>query len=225
MNLPISVVIPAYNAEPFLKAAIESVLRQSVPPLEVLVVDDGSTDGTASLARSIEGVRYVHQENRGVSAARNRGIAEASGRFIALLDADDAWREDKLAVQMARLRDGAFAYSARTETDAHLRPILLVESDRTVPVLEGLLFYGNVVGTPSSVIAPREALLEAGGFDLKLSMCADWDMWIRLALTLDAVYSPEPLLLYRVHEQSMSFNLSRYESDSDYMMAKAFALD
>lgn len=224
MTPSISVVIPAYNAERFLKDALDSVFGQSSLPNEVLVIDDGSTDDTGRLAQSISGVRCIHQGNAGVSAARNRGTEEAGGRFIAFLDADDVWESDKLSIQILGLRDDAFAYSARTETDARLDPIRVVQSDRSVPVLEGLLFHGNIVGTPSSVIAPRAALLEVGGFDPNLSMCADWDMWIRIATRLKSDYSEKPLLRYRVHRDSMSANLRRYESDSTYMMKKAFAL-
>lgn len=224
MTPAISVVIPAYNVERFLKEALGSVLGQSVKPMEVLVIDDGSTDDTGRLAEAMGGVRCIHQSNTGVSSARNRGIQEAKGHFIAFLDADDAWEVDKIAIQAQDLREDGFAYSARTETNERLDPLRVVQSDRSVPVLEGLLFHGNVVGTPSSVIAPRAALLEAGGFDPNLSMCADWDMWIRLATRLSNQYSEKPLVRYRIHGESMSTNVKRYESDSIYMLKKAFAL-
>lgn len=224
MTASVSVVIPAYNAERFLLDALTSVRRQSVAPLEILVVDDGSSDDTARLAASMEGVRCIRQTNAGVSAARNRGIEEARGEFIALLDADDAWMPEKLAAQLASLGANQFAFSARTETDEHLAPLRVVRGGFPGSLLEGLLFHGNVVGTPSSVVAPREALLAAGGFDPRLSMCADWDMWIRLATRLSGIYSDEPLVLYRVHGSSMSTNLRVYESDARYMLAKAFEL-
>ena len=122
------------------------------------------------------------------------------------------------------MRADQFAYSARIETDHRLQPIRVVQGDRTRPVLEGLLLYGNVVGTPSSVVAPRGALLEAGGFDRNLSMCADWDMWIRLSTRLSSSYSEKPRVLYRIHGDSMSADIKRYESDSTYMLEKAFSL-
>jgi glycosyltransferase involved in cell wall biosynthesis len=221
---PISVVVPAYNAEPFLKEALESVLHQTHTPIEVLVVDDGSTDSTGRLAESMVGVRCIHQSNAGVSAARNRGTEEAKGRFIAFLDADDAWEADKLAIQALDLSEQHFSYSALTHSNQRLDPIRVVHSDRTVPLLEGLLFRGNVVGTPSSVIVPRAAFLEAGGFDRNLSMCADWDLWIRLSTRLASRYADKPLVRYRIHEESMSTNVRRYESDAVYMLSKAFGL-
>lgn len=163
MTPSVSVVIPAYNAERFLKDAVESVLRQTTSPLEILVVDDGSTDETGRLARALPGVRCIHQENAGVSVARNRGIKESRGRFVALPDADDVWEDAKLATQVASIRDDCFAFSARTETDEHLKPLRVVKTGHNGPLLEGLLFHGNVVGTPSSVLAPREAFLGVGG--------------------------------------------------------------
>jgi len=200
------------------------VVGQSHAPTEVLVVDDGSTDDTRRLAESTAGVRCIHQSNAGVSAARNRGTQEAKGQFIAFLDADDVWDAEKLAIQSGGLRQDHFSHSARIETNEELDPIRVVQSDRSVPVLEGLLFHGNVVGTPSSVIAPRGALLEVGGFDRNLSMCADWDMWIRLATRLSSQYSEKPLVQYRIHGDSMSHNVKRYESDSVWMLGKAFGL-
>lgn len=224
MTPSISVVIPAYNAGNFLKDALDSVGRQSQAAMEVLVVNDGSTDETGRIAESATGVRCIHQPNSGVSAARNRGTEEAKGQFIAFLDADDVWDGEKLAMQAARLRRDSFAYSARIETNERLDTIRVVQSNLRVPLLEGLLFHGNVVGTPSSVVAPRAAILEAGGFDVNLSMCADWDLWIRLARRLAGAYIEKPLVLYRVHGESMSANVRRYETDAMYMLAKAFGL-
>ena len=100
----ISVIVPAYNAEDFLAEALESVIRQNYEPLEIIVVDDGSTDGTAEAAKSFgERVRYLHQENSGPAAARNAGLRAARGELLSFLDADDLWPEDKLKVQLAGL--------------------------------------------------------------------------------------------------------------------------
>src|SRR6185503_2024667 len=111
----VSAVIPAYQAAAFLADAVESVLAQTEPVGEIVVVDDGSTDGTAAVAASFgDRVRYVRQENQGVAAARNRGVAEARGRLVAFLDADDTWEPEKTARQLAHLRahpDYAAVYS------------------------------------------------------------------------------------------------------------------
>jgi glycosyltransferase involved in cell wall biosynthesis len=225
MNPTVAVVIPAFNAERFLAEALRSVVSQSSPPHEILVVDDGSTDRTGLVATSVPGVRCIRQENAGVSAARNRGIREASSTHIAFLDADDAWETEKLGSQMEAVTSESFIYSARTETDAHLRPLRIVRSKPGGWILESLLFEGNIVGTPSSVVAPRDALLDAGGFDPRLSMCADWDMWIRLARHREPRYVDRPLVRYRTHGGNMSSNLPVYERDCEYMLAKVFASD
>lgn len=224
MNASVSVIIPAYNAERFIESALESVLAQTLPPLEILVIDDGSSDGTAAQAAATPGVRCLRQANAGVSAARNRGIEEARGRFVAFLDADDVWEPEKLATQLEALDDSRFAFSARIETSLGLQPLRVVTGGYNGPLVEGLLFHGNVVGTPSSVVAPLDALRAAGCFDTRLSMCADWDLWIRLAVNLKGIHSARPLVRYRIHEGSMSGNLRVYESDSRLMLQKAFAL-
>ena len=99
----VSVIIPVYNGESYLSEAVESVYAQTVRPLEVIVIDDGSTDGSAAVARSFEDVRFYRQPNRGAAAARNRGAVLAHGRFLAFLDADDVWTPQKLRIQMAAL--------------------------------------------------------------------------------------------------------------------------
>lgn len=224
MNASVSVVIPAYNAEAFVGPALESVLAQTLPPLEILVIDDGSTDDTGARAAAIPGVRCIRQANAGVSAARNRGIEAARGRFVAFLDADDVWEPEKLATQLDGLDDSRFAFSARIETTPRLQPLRVVTGGYDGPLIEGLLFHGNVVGTPSSVVAPVAAVRAVGGFDTRLSMCADWDLWIRMAIKLQGVHSARPLVRYRIHDGSMSANLRVYESDSRLMLEKAFSL-
>ena len=98
----VSVIVPVYNGEHYLSFAIHSILRQDYHPSEVIVVDDGSTDNSANIARSFKEVRYIHQSNQGVAMARNVGIAAARGEFIAFLDADDLWTPNKLSIQNAQ---------------------------------------------------------------------------------------------------------------------------
>jgi glycosyltransferase involved in cell wall biosynthesis len=223
----ISVVIPAYNSARYLPAAVESVLRQTVRDVEVVVVDDGSTDDTpAVMAGYGPPVRYVRQPNGGVSAARNRGIAEARGRYIAFLDADDTWLPGKLEHQMAVLRDHPgrrLCYSAFTVVDADLRPISERHSQRAGTALEDLLLSGNVIGSICTVVCERDLFATAGGFDPALSQCADWDMWVRLARLTEFVYLDEPLVTYRQHASNMSRGARLLEQDSLRVLEKGFA--
>lgn len=150
----VSVVIPAYNAAPYLGDAINSVLDQSYKRIDLIVIDDGSTDETAAIAFGFgERVRCIQQANRGMAGARNRGIAECRGDFVALLDADDTWMPTKLAKQMEALSAAptfGACYTAFLVTDADLKPIHVQESPRRGTVLEDLLSLGNVVGSVSS---------------------------------------------------------------------------
>jgi glycosyltransferase involved in cell wall biosynthesis len=222
----VSVVIPAYNAERFLGAAIESVLAQTSRDLEMIVVDDGSQDGTASVARRYgEAIRYLRQDNSGVAVARNRGISESLGEYVAFLDADDTWRPDKLEKQLAALeRQPGYraCHTAHTIVDDDLRPLGVARSPRRASILEDLILRGNVVGSICSVLCARELFDVVGGFDPALSQCADWDMWIRIGGLTDFLYLDEPLVTYRQHGTNMSRDALLYERDSMYLLDKAF---
>jgi glycosyltransferase involved in cell wall biosynthesis len=202
------------------------VRAQTARDLEVIVVDDGSGDATAELARSFAEVRLLRQANAGVSAARNRGIAAARGRFVALLDADDLWRPAKLERQLAALRErpGAVCYTSLSLVDAAGRPSAGLDwQAEPVVSLETLLFRNGVAGGASSVVCEAGAIPAAGGFDPALSLCADWDLWIRLALRHAFVHVPEPLTVYRRHAGNMSRSAALLERDTLRMLRKAFA--
>jgi glycosyltransferase involved in cell wall biosynthesis len=224
----VSVVIPAYNAAHFLSAAIDSVRAQTLGDLEILVIDDGSTDDTAEVVRGCGTlVRYFHQDNAGVGAARNRGIAEANGRYVAFLDADDTWYPHKLERQLAGLwgQENRYraCYSAYTMVSSDLEPLWVHRTHQPDPGLKALLTRGNVVGTPSTVLVERSLLLACGGFDPALSQCADWDMWVRLARWTEFLYIDEPLVYYRQHDGNMSRNVPLLEKDSLRVLEKGFA--
>jgi glycosyltransferase involved in cell wall biosynthesis len=223
----VSVVIPAYNAARYLADAIESVLAQSYKDVEILVVDDGSTDDTPSVATHYEGVvRYIRQDNQGVAAARNRGIGESRGRYVAFLDADDVWETAKLEHQVQALADqpGCLAcYTAATVVEEGLVPVKVERRGPLAPTqLE--LFFANRIGTPSSVLVDRDLLNRAGGFDTGLSQCADWEMWIRLRGHASFCYVDEPLIQYRQHTANMSRSASLLEQDSLRALEKGFAI-
>jgi glycosyltransferase involved in cell wall biosynthesis len=224
----VSVVIPSYNAARYVGAAIESVLAQTAADLEVVVVDDGSSDDTERIVRGYgPKVRYLRQQNAGVAAARNHGLAESRGRLVGFLDADDTWLPRKLERQTAALAarpELRACYSAFTAVDHDLRPLGVRRSPRVASMLEDLLLRGNVVGSICTVLCEKALFDAAGGFDRALSQCADWDMWIRLSLLTDFLYLDEPLVTYRQHATNMSRDIRLYEKDSMLLLDKAFAL-
>ena len=224
----VSVVIPTYNAARYVVAAVDSVLGQTFRDVEVLVVDDGSTDRTeAVLSRYGKAIRYVRQENSGVSAARNRGIQESTGPYVAFLDADDTWFPEKLDRQVGALQTSGgirACYSAHVISTEALTPLTVRRTVRRGSTLEDLLLRGNVVGTPSGVLCDRSLFSICGSFDLNLSQCADWDMWIRFATTTEFLYVDEPLVMYRRHGSNMSADPALLERDSIRVLEKGFGL-
>lgn len=224
----VSVIIPTYNSARYLSEAIDSVLAQSFKDFEILVIDDGSTDETQEVLRRYQSrVHCVRQPNSGVAIARNRGIEQSRGHYISFLDADDTWTASKLERQLAALVESKhhrICYSAFTVVRSDLTPIGVTRSRRQGDALEDLLLRGNVVATPSTVMAERALFIAAGGFDPALSQCADWDMWVRLAALSDFLYLDEPLVNYRQHGGNMSRNAPLLERDSIRVLEKGFAM-
>lgn len=229
----VSVVIPTYNCAQYLPRALESVFAQTYRDFEVLVIDDGSTDDTEKVVCDCDApVRYIRQENQGVARARNRGVAESRSRYVAFLDADDFWCSKKLELQLAKLarhEDCGVCYCdfLVVGSDGQRIEITPLTNRRSVELkggVEDLLTFGNLVGGgSSSVLCDRALLVRVGGFDPDLSQCADWDMWIRLAMLTSFVYVPEKLLAYRIHGNNMSRNVDLLERDSVMVLQKAFS--
>jgi glycosyltransferase involved in cell wall biosynthesis len=229
--MQVSVIIPTYNSARFLAEAIDSVLAQSFKDFEIVVIDDGSTDETKALMlRYGPPVRYIYQENSGVAEARNRGIKESRGRYVAFLDADDTWFPNKLERQVGSLENPdnkdscRICYSAFAVVDSDLSPLFENRSQRRASALEDLLLRGNIVGSICTVLAERSLFSTAGGFDRALSQCADWDMWVRLAAHTEFLYIDEPLVTDRHHGAMMSKNAALLESDSLLVLKKGFEM-
>lgn len=224
----VSVIIPTYNSARYIVEAVESVLAQTFKDFEILVIDDGSTDETEEVMRQYERVlRYIRQSNGGVAVARNRGIKEARGKYVGFLDADDTWFEDKLERQIDALRsriDSRVCYSAFTLADSELKPLGTVHSKRVGATLEDLLMRGNIVGSICTVLCERSLFETTGGFDERLSQCADWDMWVRLAAHTEFLYLQEPTVTYRQHGSNMSRNAALLEHDSVRVLEKGFEM-
>ncbi|HEX5044646.1 MAG TPA: glycosyltransferase [Candidatus Polarisedimenticolaceae bacterium] len=200
----VSAVIPAHNCARFLPQAIDSALAQEGAALEVVVVDDGSTDATPDVLASYAGrVVALRQANRGPSAARNAGIAASTGEFVAFLDADDTWEREKTRAQLAYLERhpacGLVFCDAYLMDEAghHLAPLL---GPRTGEVPTGSclreLFQGNFVLIPG-VMVRRSVLERTGGFDERLRNAEDYDLWLRVAEIAEIGLVPEPLAAWR----------------------------
>jgi glycosyltransferase involved in cell wall biosynthesis len=227
MSLSLTVVIPAYNAESYLSDAILSVLHQTRRAEEIIVVDDGSTDGTSEIAKGFgNNIRYIRQDNAGVIAARNRGIAEARGDWIAFLDADDVWYPRKLEIGLPILESlpqPALLCSRSVDfkdTPPPPPPILKVCSPERVP-LEQML-CGNPLGT-SGVIVPRQLLLDVGRFDPRYNHAEDWVVWLKLAAKGVALYRTQQVLhAYRDGHASLGRRPFTYLRDLELRILKDF---
>jgi len=210
MKVPlVSCVVPVFNGEAYLREAIDSVLAQTWGTVEVVVVDDGSTDGTAAVARSYgHPVRYLHQENAGPAAARNRGIQAARGALVAFLDADDLWAPERLARQAAALEaDPRVSYTLCLIQNFWIQE-LEAEANARRPRREGAPAPGYLTG---GMLVRREAFERVGGFDPELGHgdSADWFLRARRA-GLEEVMVPEVLVFRRIH----GGNRSRVHADA-----------
>lgn len=205
----VSVIIPTYRRGELLRAAVQSVLAQTLKDIEVLVVEDGS-DVAEQVLRGLDTrVRYLWQENRGVSVARNTGAAHANADWLAFLDDDDLWQPEKLERQLA-LADRHKSFDMiHTDysvlIDGHLRPgPRLIPRDKVPSGAVGRdLFLNNFVIT-SSVMMRRTVFEGAVGFDPRFKIAQDFDLWLRVAQTHQVGFLNEPLVIYRDHESLSS---------------------
>jgi len=216
----VSVIIPAYNAEAFLVRAIRSVERQTFSDFEIVVVDDGSTDETADTAGGFDGVRFVRQPHLGAAAARNRGLEDARGDFVAFLDADDEWLPEKLAHQLAFMErlQSTFSYtdsyivrgSRRQRYSALAYPH---RGEILVPLIDEWLDQAFI--TMNTVVATRTLLRDVGGFEARIPTASneDYGLWLKLALRGTRFdYLDEPLALYyRGHVSDSSNSVAMVE--------------
>jgi len=219
----VSVVIPAHNYGRFLSRAINSILEQTLPVLEIIVVDDGSDDETREVAQGFgERIRYVYQEARGPSAARNAGIRMARGDWIGFLDADDWWLPEKNAKVQELLRQ-------HPEAVMIYHPHILVSSKGTIGMRRAAepdalwpeLLYENWISGGSSALMRRSVVLELGGFDESIRGVEDWDLWARVALCHRLHKIPEPLSGVWKHDgSSLSDNSARMAGEMRRLVGK-----
>jgi glycosyltransferase involved in cell wall biosynthesis len=213
----ISVVITTFNYWPLLACAVRSALAQTHPPFEVIVVDDGSTDGTEDGLRSEFGqtIEYHRQANAGPSAARNTGVELSRGEWVAFLDADDQWDREKLAKQAACISSPEIALVAcealiRDQSGHVLSRRLLPQPFNRSTVTRELTVR---TASPMGVLVKRDIFLQLGGFSRELMCGEDREMWARIVAHFDIAAVHEPLLLVTDHGGSVSHNAERVLSD------------
>jgi glycosyltransferase involved in cell wall biosynthesis len=227
MKPKLSIVIPAYNVEKYILEAVESALAQTFSDLEVIVVDDGSKDGTVAALAGIDDprLRVISQANRGLAGARNTGIREARGEYIGFLDADDTWMPEKAAKHIALMErepDVGLTYSHSLFIDEQSVTTGRVLFSRASSPTLAQVVRRNRVGNGSSPIARAKVFEIAGHFDEALISLEDWEMWIRIQR--DTPYSarlvPEVLNTYRINTQSLSMNFDPYMAKTGPAIAK-----
>lgn len=230
----VSVIIPCYNAASFVAEAIESVLAQSYPDWEIVVVDDGSPDRgdlDRALAPYLERIRLVRQENQGLAGARNSGISAARGEFLAFLDADDMWEPGYLETQLGCFqRDPELdlvycdAWLFGSSAVAGLRAMALSPSHG--PVTLASVLREECVVLVSCAVARREAVVAAGGFDAFFRRSEDFDLWIRmLSRGARFAYHTAPLARRRIHPNSLSADMEAMFRAATAVLEKALGAD
>jgi glycosyltransferase involved in cell wall biosynthesis len=220
----VSVVIPTHNRRRLLGQTLRSVLGQRGVDFEVVVVDDGSTDGTAEAVAAL-GDRRVrllrHEHPSGVAAARNAGAAAAHGAWVALLDDDDLWAPDKLARQLAACgSEDSWVYAGAVEVDEAGR--LLGGAPPLPPdaLIAGLTTYNPMPAGSSNVMVQAALLADTGGFDPALRHMADWDLWLRLARQSRPACVAAPLVAYRIHPGQATMDTTGMVAEARMLQAR-----
>ncbi len=207
-------VLPTYNVADYLRPAIESVFQQTYGNWELIVVDDGSTDGTPAFLDRLTDprIRVLRQRHCGLPARlRNKGLATAQGDYVAFLDSDDIWCPDKLDIQLSALREHSecgWTYCLATRIDDGGEEIRTNSCAPAHPlkgwIVRELMTLEAVVATPT-VLVRRDLLMAVGGFDETFSFCEDYDLWIRLAIASQVTIVPNTLAQVRNHQGSYTF--------------------
>lgn len=225
----ISVIIPNYNYGRFIGEAIESALAQTLPPVEIIVVDDGSTDNSVEIVESFGGkVKLIRQQNGGVGKARNVGAANSTGEFLAFLDADDVWLTGKLRKQIMLFEDNKIGYvscgmrefNTEGETISEFVP-----SGEDWTMENMLLFNAPIVASGSAFVVRRSVFERIGGFDENpnLHPSEDWDFACRVLSVAQIAATPELLVDYRNHGGNGHLKIPRFERSMLLAFEKAFA--
>jgi glycosyltransferase involved in cell wall biosynthesis len=222
-----SIILPAYNAEDSIGATIASVLNQRYEDFELLVIDDGSTDGTIDVVKEFRDPRIQTflGDHAGPAAARNRGLEMAGREFVAFIDADDLWTPDKLALQIMRLEECPDAGAVYSWT------VFIDENAQVLFAQAPVSYQGNVlpqmlvscfVGSGSNILARRASLSAVGHFDPLLKCTDDWDYLLRLAGRYPFVLVPKFQVCYRIRATSVSTDIERIRAEQETILHRAF---
>ena len=204
----VSVIVPSFNRCDLLKRALYSVVKQSYSEYEVIVVDDGSTDGTAAMvAKLFPEINYIYQSNSGVSSARNKGLEFAKGEWMAFLDSDDEWLPTKLEEQISKLKELPDYKVCHTE-EQWIRNGSKVNQMKKHKKQGGWIFAHCLplcAMSPSSIVIHRSVFEQVGNFDKTLPACEDYDLWLRISAKFPVIFIEKPLILkYGGHDDQLS---------------------
>ncbi|MEM8828953.1 MAG: glycosyltransferase, partial [Cyanobacteria bacterium P01_G01_bin.19] len=223
----ISIIIPAYNASDTISKTVNSVLNQTYQNWELIIINDGSTDNTFDLVNQLTDPRIKAHDypNAGVAEARNQGIKIARGDYLAFLDADDWWTEDKLALQIQALVDNpqagvaySWTYFIHEQTEKCFPSKAVYHQGN---VLSQLL-ENNFLAHGSNPLIRRQAIAQTGCFDSSFPHCADWDYYLRLAMNWDFVVVPKHQIYYRQSANSMTAKIAAIEQQLILMLEKTY---
>ena len=212
----ISVVIPSYNRKDFLKRSIDSAINQTKKPLEIIVVDDGSTDGTETMIKSdYDFVKFIKQKNKGVSAARNIGIKVSIGEWICFLDSDDEWKKDKLEKQINAMKSNP-GYKFFHTNEIWIKNGLKINQKKKHKKYGGHIFdkcLDMCRISPSSVMIDKTVFDEVGNFNENLFVCEDYELWLRICDKYRVFFIDEPLIIkYGGHQGQLSYSIESIEN-------------
>jgi len=216
----VSAIVPVYNCAQYVGKAIESILSQTCPAHEIIVVDDGSTDATREALEPYKNsIIYIYQKNAGEPAARNTGIRHSGGDYIAYLDADDLWLPDKLQLQMECFRahpEYALVYTDMTTFDDQGVIECSVRASRGRVYRSGKIFpqlFRETLFGSGSVVLRKSAAEQVGGFDESFFVGSDYEMWLRMSRSFEFGYVDKPLLMYRQHRDMSTQKLGKVPQD------------
>ena len=212
----ISVVIPSYNRKEFLKRSIDSAINQTIQPFEIIVVDDGSVDGTETMIKSdYDFVKFIKQKNKGVSAARNIGIKVSIGEWICFLDSDDEWKKDKLEKQINAMKSNP-GYKFFHSNEIWIKNGLRINQKKKHKKYGGDIFdkcLDMCRISPSSVMIDKTVFDEVGNFNEDLVVCEDYELWLRISDKYRVFFIDEPLIIkYGGHQGQLSYSIESIEN-------------